>query len=280
MKITMLGTAAIGYPLTFCDCVNCKNARIHGGKSIRKRASMLINDDLLIDIGPDVQTAMTMYNKDMSKVKYLLQTHIHTDHYDEGLLCTRRFNIIKDNEEKLEIFAHPTCLKIMSDRVNKFEPADLITKEGSEKLNVHSNEVNSGDIFTFGNYKVKAIESTHDVRHGSLTYLISDGIKNIFYATDTMPFTDDALIQIKDIKLDLLIMDHSYGNIEETYKHLNEKLFIEQIDILRKINCIDDNTKIFGTHISHNGNPYHEEAENRAIKNGYHIAYDGMELEI
>ena len=280
MKITMLGTAAIGYPLTFCNCVNCKNARIHGGKSIRKRASMLINDDLLIDIGPDVQTAMTMYNKDMSKVKYLLQTHIHTDHYDEGLLCTRRFNIIKDNEEKLEIFAHPTCLQIMSDRVNKFEPADLITKEGSEKLNVHSNEVNSGDIFTFGNYKVKAIESTHDVRHGSLTYLISDGIKNIFYATDTMSFTDDALIQIKDIKLDLLIMDHSYGNIEDSYKHLNEKLFIEQIDILRKINCIDDNTKIFGTHISHNGNPYHEEAENRAIKNGYHIAYDGMELEI
>ena len=280
MKITMLGTAAIGYPLTFCNCVNCKNARVHGGKSIRKRASMLINDDLLIDIGPDVQTAMTMYNKDMSKVKYLLQTHIHTDHYDEGLLCTRRFNIIKDNEEKLEIFAHPTCLQIMSDRVNKLEPADLITKEGSEKLNVHSNEVNSGDIFTFGNYKVKAIESMHDVRHGSLTYLISDGIKNIFYATDTMPLTDDALIQIKDIKLDLLIMDHSYGNIEESYKHLNEKLFIEQIDTLRKINCIDDNTKIFGTHISHNGNPYHEEAENRAIKNGYHIAYDGMEIEL
>ena len=44
--------------------------------------------------------------------------------------------------------------------------------------------------------------------------------------------------------------------------------------------AIDDNTKIFGTHISHNGNPYHEEAENRAIKNGYHIAYDGMELGI
>ena len=31
---------------------------------------MLINDDLLIDIGPDVQTAMTMYNKDMNTRSY------------------------------------------------------------------------------------------------------------------------------------------------------------------------------------------------------------------
>ena len=52
MKITMLGTAAIGYPLTFCNCENCKQARIHKGKSIRKRASILINDDLtkIIDL--------------------------------------------------------------------------------------------------------------------------------------------------------------------------------------------------------------------------------------
>lgn len=86
MKVTMLGTAAIGYPFAFCNCENCKLARLHKGKSIRKRASILINDDLIIDLGPDTQTAMTMYDKDMGKIKYLLQTHIHTDHYDEGLL--------------------------------------------------------------------------------------------------------------------------------------------------------------------------------------------------
>ena len=58
MKITMLGTGAIGYPLSFCNCDNCKEARIRKGKSIRKRASMLINDDLIIDLGPDTQTAL------------------------------------------------------------------------------------------------------------------------------------------------------------------------------------------------------------------------------
>ena len=76
MKLTMLGTGAIGYPLAFCNCENCKLARKHKGKSIRKRASMLINDDLLIDLGPDVQTSMNMYNKDMGNIQYLLQTHM------------------------------------------------------------------------------------------------------------------------------------------------------------------------------------------------------------
>lgn len=72
MKITFLGTGAIGYPLAFCNCNNCQNARKYSGKSLRKRASILINDDLLIDLGPDTQSAMMMYNKNMGKVKYLL----------------------------------------------------------------------------------------------------------------------------------------------------------------------------------------------------------------
>ena len=280
MKITMLGTGAIGYPLAFCNCENCKSARINKGKSIRKRASLLINDDLIIDLGPDTQTAMTMYDKDMGKLKYLLQTHIHTDHYDEGLLCTRIPYMEMKNHNKLEIYAHPKCLEIMSERVEKYEKADLISIEGSNKLNVHSHYVNAGDIFKFGNYEVKAIESNHDTKHGSLLYVITEDDKNIFYATDTNAFTINALNQLKGIKLDILIMDHTFGNVEYSYSHLNEKLFIEQVAKLKEINCIDENTKIYGTHISHDGLSCHEEISKRALSKGYDIAFDGMEIEI
>ena len=280
MKITMLGTAAIGYPLTFCNCENCKAARLHKGKSIRKRASILINDDLIIDLGPDTQTAMTMYDKDMGKIKYLLQTHIHTDHYDEGILCSRIPYMTMEGHNKLEIFAHPNCLKIMSQRVSRYENADLITEEGSNKLNVHSNILNAGDILEFGEYKIKAIESAHDIKNGSLLYVINQNNKNIFYATDTPALTENALKQLKGIKLDVIIMDHTFGNVDYSYSHLNEKLFIEQINNLREINCINDRTKIYGTHISHDGMSFHEDAEKRAIENGYNIAYDGMEIDL
>lgn len=280
MKITMLGTAAIGYPLAFCNCDNCNDARNHKGKSLRKRASILINDDLIIDLGPDSQSAMMQYDKNMGNIKYLLQTHIHTDHYDEGLLCTRIPYMAMKNHNKLEIFAHPICLDIMSNRVNQFEKADLISEEGSNKLNVHSNSVNSGDIFEFGNYKVKAIETTHDVKHGSLLYVVQEGDKTLFYATDTPELTENAIEQLKNYKLDCIIMDHTFGNVDYSFSHLNESLFIKQLEKLKSHNIICEDTLIFGTHISHDGMPYHEQAEEIAIKNGYHIAYDGMEIEI
>ena len=278
MEITMLGTAAIGYPLTFCNCENCKKARIHKGKSIRKRASILINDDLIIDLGPDTQTAMTMYDKDMSKIKYLLQTHIHTDHYDAGLITTRIPYMAMQGQPKLEIYADPRCLKIMSEVVAKYERADLITEEGSKKLNISSHIINAGEMVKFGKYEVKAIESMHDKTNGSLLYVISEENKIIFYATDTPELTDNALEQLKGLKLDVVIMDHTFGNAQYSYSHLNEKLFIEQINKLKKLEIVDENTLIYGTHISHDGMPYHELAEERAIKNGYHIAYDGMKI--
>lgn len=280
MKLTILGSGGIGYPLAFCNCENCKEARIRKGKSIRKRASILINDELLIDIGPDVQTAMTMYDKDMGKVKYLLQTHIHIDHFDEGLLITRIPYMSPKKLEKLEIFAHPTCLKIMSDRISQYEKADLITDEGQEILNVHSNVINHGEIKKVGNYKIKAIESKHDVVHGSLLYVITSENKNVFYATDTTALTENALEELKEYKLDVVILDHTFGDLDYSYSHLNEKLFIEQLSIMKKLDIIDENTKIYGTHISHEGNKYHEFAEKRANQYGYHMAYDGLEIEI
>ena len=280
MKITMLGTGALGYPLAFCNCNNCKEARIRKGKSIRKRASILINDDLMIDLGPDTQTAMTMYDNDMGKIKYLLQTHIHTDHYDPGLLCTRIPYMAMKGHPKLEIYAHPICLQIMSDRVNQFEKADLISIDGSEKMHVRSHCINAGDIVNIGKYKVKAIESAHDVKHESLLYFVSEKGKNLLYATDTPPLTENALSQLSNIKLDIVIMDHTFGNVDYSFSHLNEKLFMEQIDKLKQVRCISNDTQIFGTHISHDGMGYHEMIEERALSNGYHIAYDGMNLEI
>ncbi len=280
MKITFLGTAAIGYPLTFCNCTNCQLAREKKGKSIRKRASILINDDLIIDLGPDTQTAMTMYDKDMGKIKYLLQTHIHADHFDAGLLTTRIPYMAIQNHPLLEIYAHPECLKIMSDRVNHYENADLISDEGSSKLNVKSKSVNAGDSFQVGHYKVKAIDCVHDTKHGSLLYVISENDKNVFYATDTPALTEKALEELKDYHLDLVIMDHSFGKVDYSFSHLNEKLFIEQLEKMRSLGIIDDKTLIYGTHISHDGLSYHELIEEEAVSHGYHMAYDGLEIDL
>jgi phosphoribosyl 1,2-cyclic phosphodiesterase len=64
MIITFLGTsAANAYPEAFCRCDNCERARALGGPSLRKRSAVLVNDDLLIDLGPDIMTASSMHGR-------------------------------------------------------------------------------------------------------------------------------------------------------------------------------------------------------------------------
>ena len=70
----------------------------------------------------------------------------------------------------------------------------------------------------------------------------------------------------------LVIMDHTFGNVDYSFSHLNTSLFIEQLDKLKKLNIINAETLVYGTHISHDGMPYHEIAELNAVQNGYHIA--------
>ena len=280
MKITFLGTAAIGYPLAFCNCENCQQARIYRGKSIRKRSSILINENLLIDLGPDTQTSMMMYNKNMGKVTYLLQTHIHADHFDPSLLCTRLPHQIEKKLKMLDIYAHPDCLQYMNKQLFQLEQIDLMSQEGANKLHVGIHSIRAGDIVTFANYKIKAIETNHDTKNGSLLYVISQDDKNVFYATDTSELTENALKQLQNIKMRVIIMDHTFGDVGYSYSHLNEEVFLQQIEKLKKINCIDEDTEIFATHISHEGMKYHEYIEAKANSYGYHIAFDGMELEI
>lgn len=278
MKITFLGTAAIGFPLSFCNCENCQKAKKHKGKSLRKRASLLINDEMIIDLGPDVQTSMMMYEKDMGKVKYLLQTHPHLDHYNEEMLIARIPYMAMKNQEKLHIVASRVCIENMSERISRYEKADLISEEGKNKLLVDPISLEKGEKINLDAYQIKAIESTHDEKHGSLLFVVTYNQKSILYATDTKMLTEEALKQLSDYKLDLIVLDHTFGNTDYTFSHLNKKSFIEQIKILKELKIVNENTLIYATHISHDGNSYHEEIEEDAVKNGYHIAYDGLEL--
>ena len=53
MKLTFLGTGAgETYPGYWCECPHCTYARKHRGKNLRTNSSMVIDEELLIDMGP------------------------------------------------------------------------------------------------------------------------------------------------------------------------------------------------------------------------------------
>ena len=82
MRLTFLGTAGSeGYPAAFCECARCVSARRQGGKNIRRRSSLLIDDDLLLDLGPDVPSAIQALGLTLAGLRHVLITHAHDDHF-------------------------------------------------------------------------------------------------------------------------------------------------------------------------------------------------------
>lgn len=72
MKIKILGTcAAEGWPALFCNCSSCQKARQLGGKNIRTRSSLQIDDLLKIDLPPDTLVHSYKYNMKLHKLRYL-----------------------------------------------------------------------------------------------------------------------------------------------------------------------------------------------------------------
>lgn len=280
MKITFLGTAAAtSFPLTFCRCKNCEDARKYKGKSIRKRSSLLIDDKILIDLGPDFITSLNMYHKDITKIKYVLQTHPHSDHFDAGHFVTRWTEYATINAPHLNIVASEKCFNKMSEMIKNNENIDIFNAKWQKDLNISITQLRHSQSIKLEDYTITAVESLHDTNQGSLLYLIEKDNKKLLYATDTTPFSKKALNLLKSQKLDCLILDHTYGNVENCDGHLNKKQFLEELEKLSNLQAITKTTKIYATHISHEGCPYHEEME-KQTKGLYKVAFDGLNVKI
>lgn len=282
MKITVLGTAAAtGMPLAFCNCEICKNARKNGKKDIRKRSSILINGEMLIDLGPDSMNACNMYKEDAGKIKYLLQTHSHSDHFDGGHFVTRWSDYATKNLIHLDIYCSKGTALDMNHWIKENEPSlDLFNESCKKNLNYDVHLVKHGDSFNVDDYKIIALDSQHDSRIESLFYIISYKGKNLLYATDVLKITDEAWNIIKKYKLDIVFLDQTYGEGYNNGGHLDCGEVKEIVKYMYEEEIVNNNSKIYATHISHEGNNIHEIMEKEASLYGYHIAYDGMQINI
>ena len=76
MKITFLGTGAADW-----------SVELHKNmKGFRRNSSALIDDILLIDPGPAVADALSEFGKDKNAIKYIINTHKHSDHFSSDTL--------------------------------------------------------------------------------------------------------------------------------------------------------------------------------------------------
>ncbi len=147
MRITLFGTAAAeGFPAMFCECPTCVRARNEGGKSLRTRSDALIDDSLLIDLGPDLLTHTLYSGLSLIKVTDVLITHSHEDHLFPYNIAYRTEVCSKIKDKKpMNIY----CTKASFDSL-----CNIKNICGIDESIVKINEIKPFETFFAGRYKI------------------------------------------------------------------------------------------------------------------------------
>ena len=282
MRIIILGTAAAtAVPLPFCHCETCCAARVSGGKDVRKRSSAIVNDELLLDLSPDLASMAGMYGIDTAKTRFLLQTHAHTDHFDAGHFVTRSSMYASQEVGHLDIVASKGTLGEMNRMILANEPTmDLFDPEFQRDANFTLHEVHAGETFSLGEYCISALDAQHDERTEALIYLIAYRGRTFLYATDLRTINESTWELLAKNTLDVVLIDQTYGAGHNAGGHLDAGQVAEIVREMKRLRIADAYTQIYATHISHEGNGTHEQMEEAARPLGYRIAWDGMIIQL
>lgn len=279
MKIKLLGTGGSeGIPAIFCNCPICINAKQKKGKEIRKRSGAIINGELMIDFPPDILSYICDYNLDITKIKYLLVTHSHSDHLSLDDLGQRNEYVSKGRkEELLNVYGNSRVIELVK---------NAMSNNGALSSATYT-LVRDNEKFTCGDYTVLPVKSKHIKREESLLYLITKEDKTVFYCTDTDILDTEQFENMSrnNVKIDCVFFDCTFGGARGlpsslTEGHLNIDGVVSMVELLKKYGLVEEKTKYVLTHVAHCGLMTHDQLEKLAKNYGFIVGYDGYELTV
>lgn len=275
MRIQYLGTAAAeGWPAPFCHCPKCEGARKLKGKNYRSRPQVLINQDLMMDYGPDTYYHSLLYDIDMDKVKTVLLTHSHSDHFAPlDLILRAEPYAFGQSQEALQVFGNEKCERMFHDTATGDEAPEHFESY------VQFHQAKAFVPFSRNGYHILPLKAVHDTRENCLLYAVRcpDG-KCLFYGNDTGAICEETWNAIQGWHFDLVSLDCTMGTGPSCGTHLG----LSDDSRLRKqmlsAGCADEATTFVVTHFSHGCTPLYDELADLAAKEGFLAAYDGMVL--
>lgn len=243
MKIRFLGTGAADW--------NGPDAR---GEH-RRLTSTLFDDALLIDF---TQTANDMLPA-AAKVKHILITHSHRDHFDPAAISS-----------------------LAPERLHAHESwAGDIDLPGTEIC-----PVAIGRWVQAGEHEIMALPSNHStekVYEQTVNYLIRKADKTFLYATDGAWLPNRALHLMKGMQLDGMAIDATIGDGHagdyRIFEHNSIPMIRIMTETMKKTGLLKPGAPVFLTHMARTLHGTQKEVEESAGA-PFVVAFDGMETEI
>lgn len=274
MKLQFLGTAAAeAFPALFCHCEVCRRARAAGGKDIRARSGLLLNDTAMIDFPPDIYLTMLRFGLDIGNVRDLFITHSHSDHFDVNELHMRDTgafcHLRPDEPGALNVFGNDGVTQVLRGCADlDFENQTYLNF--TEIAYFQPVTAQNGLVFTY-------LPATHKRDEHAGIYLIEGEGKRVLYAHDTGLFDPRVYDFLRGKPLDVISLDCCFGKLDGGfYGHMGLPQNRQVVARLQEEGCLKPDTRIIVHHFSHNCGQLHAELEQEVAADGFLVAYDGM----
>lgn len=282
MKLQFLGTgAAEGAPAIFCKCAVCMELRRRGEKEYHTRSQYLIDEELGIEFPPDAYLHALRFDVDLTKMKHLLITHSHMDHFYAHDFILRGYKYTTEPSLPLTIYGNDEVIKV-------FEECTRREMKDSVAPNYTLKRVSAFQPFTIEDrYTVTPLLAQHSKTEEAFLYLIEKGDKAYLHLTDTgrLPkatldylerhFKDSGRM-VDFVTFDCTFLRHTAGEVSRHMGLEDNKAM--QTEFLRR-NIANEHTRYAITHFSHNGVPFSEKLYEAGEEYGYIPAFDGLCLE-
>ena len=277
--------AAEGIPNPMCFCDICEHARQVRGREVRSRSCFRVDEQTQIDFGPDQFYQSLILGNDLRKLRQVLITHSHEDH-----LAFTEFGL-----KGMASVTHPEPLDVYLSRpaYEWLRTAGAAFHYGPQRERiVKLHPIDYGVPFVAGALRIvplKGNHMAHGVNEHSVNYHITlpDG-QTLYYALDTGYFLEETFEQLKDLPVDILLADCTFGDAPgfeqpRTDGHMGCIGVLSVTERLFKQGTLSSASRVVATHINHKHSLTYARMvdwfSSRPSPVPVVVGYDGMEIE-
>ncbi len=280
MRITILGSGGgLGIPNPFCGCTNCSAARIAGGRSLRNAPAVLINDDLLIDCGPDVINSVRRSGIVLSGLRTLVITHRHSDHLDPWFFWARG-GVDETELPVMTVYAPQDVLTYILEFYRQVVGWDRARFEAQTRTAWRV--VSAGTTKLVGRYRLHFFPAAHgDATLQALLLGVQAAHAGYLHLYDTGPLPEETWAALGRHRFDVAAIDATIGRQTDYANagHLTAAQVVETAARLRAEGILTAEGTALATHFVHQAAGRHEDEVAYYEPRGLTVAYDGLVLE-
>jgi phosphoribosyl 1,2-cyclic phosphate phosphodiesterase len=250
VRVFFLGTgAAEGFPALFSRSPINQEALRRGGKNLRLRSGILLDETIRVDLSPDALAQVHKFpERDLTAIQHL-----------QYLSC----NFAPDREGPLSIWGSEQALEKLQSETKAFFEAPPLRCRALTPFQ----EVKIGHLF------VTPLVAHHKTDELCFNFLFRDGegdkATRLLYASDTE--------FLESIPLDGAVIECGRGISPSTYEgHLT----LEQCIAFKAKLALKPDVPVYLTHICHTGLLLHDEMSELCAPHGISVAYDGLEISL